>query len=259
MNPRNDQNKESYLGRMRRVGIGIGRFGKIVGGELMKGNDALSPRKRMEKLGFGKTYAHFGRNVWSRPGQRVAQLVGLSKGLSYWKKKQLEQEMKNLDQRPESSSRQQVVEEEILEAAEELKKDPKMPKMWVDKAVRNLLAAGRFSGGKRRSKREVGKIVRESIPGEAGRYAASVFEGKEQYKEISGFEQTTQGEVAEKLKELRSRGVLKESDVVAGEKSLGAQEFPLSGTKEVSVASRSRWKISSFTGWGKKPSGDNEQ
>ncbi len=246
------QPKKDYLSR-------IYGAGKLIGRELTKGSDALSPRRRMEKLGFGKTYAHFGRNVWSRPGQRVAQLLGLSKG-SYWKRKTIQQEALNLDQKAESAQMRQIVEKEILAKGGELKKDPKIPKMWIDQIEKNLLAGGQFSGGKHVSKEKVGKIIRgiSGIPGEVKEYLASSYEGLEQYDEPIERRGTSQGEMAQKFKELQSRGVLKESDVATGERTLGAQEFAPESTKEASPAPGSRWKISALTGWGRKSSGDNK-
>lgn len=207
---------------MHRVAAGLGAVGR----ELTKGSDAHSPRKRMEKFGFGKTYGQF-RNKWSRPGEEIAKLLRLSKGVPYWQKKTLEQEARNLDQKAESPKEQQIVDKELDMVAESLKKDPKVAAMWVDKVLANLRAGDRFAKEKRVSKGKVGEIVRgtSGIPREVKEYFASAFEGREQYQEKSEDKWTTQAEIAAKIQELKTRGVLKEGDVVEVEKKLGAEEF----------------------------------
>ena len=236
---------------MHRVARGIGTVGK----ELSRGGPSV--QSRMKEAGFGEVYRHWGIERWSRPGYEIARLLGLSK-TSEWQKKTVQQEARNLDQKAESSRMSKIVEEEVRGKIEELRKDPKMAQMWLDKIERNLLANNRFAGGRHISEKDVAKVIQGTtgIPNDVKHFLRASFAGLEQYQEKVGDRGTTQEEWARKSRELTERGVLKERDIGATDKSLGAVSFAQEGETQKPIP-KSRWNISALTGWGRR-TGDEQ-
>lgn len=245
------QPKRNYLDTMHRVIRGIG----VVGKELSQKGPTVE--SRMKEAGFKKIYHHYGVQRWSRPGQEVARLLGLSK-MSDWERRTIQQDAKNLDQKPESAQRRQIVLEEVQETMVELRKDPKMAPFWVDRLEKNLLANNRFSGGKHVSKEDVSRVVMmtSGIPNEVKHYLRARFEGLEQYEEQINERGTTQAEIAGKLKALQGKRVLDKREVEAADRSLGVRSLE---SEEEKIASgsvhKSRWNISALTGWGRRSQG----
>ena len=235
---------------MHRVMRGIGTVGKTLG------NKGSSVEQRMREAGFGKVFRNYGVQRWSRPGQEIARLLGLSK-TSEWQKKTVQQEARNLDQKAESSKMSKIVEEEVRGKIEELRKDPKMAQMWMDKIERNLLANNRFSGGKHVSKEDVAKVIlgTAGIPNDVKHFLRASFAGLEQYQEKVGDRGTTQEEWARKSKELAEKRVLQERDVEATDRSLGASTFAQEGEAQKPIP-KSRWNVSALTRWRKRPNND---
>lgn len=231
---------------MHRVLQGVGRVGK----ELSRGGPSV--QSRMKEAGFGKVYRHYGRERWSRPGQEIARLLGLSK-TSKWQKETVQQEARNLDQKAESSKMSKIVEEEVRRKIEELRKDPKMAQMWMDKIERNLLANNRFSGGKHVPEEEVAKVIQGTtgIPNDVKHFLRASFAGLEQHQEEIADRGTTQEEWARKSKELLEKRVLNERDVGSTDKSLGAATFAQEGEAQKPIP-KSRWNVSALTGWGRR-------
>jgi len=244
---------------MHRVMRSIGTVGK----ELARGGP--SPKERMGEK-YGKHYRGFQGKSWMS-GTKGVRRVGVGKYLSPFERKLAGLKIENkAPSRKWQPGRRGLREEDVRQNAY-----PKWVKMFGKQKADRLLESqrldspfGEYRGGREvplkkgeenlmRTKgftREDLSLAREALRG-AGPipYEESTLQRKE-------FTQEENVEIAEEFGKEFSAGAKARYEKAWEVERLGTKSAP--AEKSDSAVPRSRWKISAFTGWGKRSNSDNK-
>ena len=247
------QPKRSYLDTVHRVMRGIGAVGK----EVTRGGP--SPKEQMSKK-YGKYYQGFQGKLWMR-GKKGEGLVGVAKYLSKSERQLAALKIRNRSRGPHfQPGRFGLRQEDVLQKA--------YPQ-WVEvlgKQKADMLlnsqdlhsSYSQYSGGREvRVEKGEEMLMRTAGLSKEDKYLArEIYRGAApvSFKETTSHRREfTQEENVEIAEEIGKEFGAQAKDRY--EKSWGVERLGGSGAKSAPPAPRSRWNISSLTGWGRRPSG----